>query len=184
MAGDPLYLRSDVQVEPLVDQWYAWPHLIPPATTARNITHRHFRIMESYLNAPQIHANATKNPKMLGGPFIDHGGKRVAEIRALYDRTKRERAPLIELSAAFDELDALMRTAPDGHSLQPLYERIPDRLRGYVELGYDLRDNASFRVVEPLLYRSRFYDPAHQSLMLSATSGDDRPFVLSTPRLE
>ena len=79
-------MRQNIQVEPLIDQWYAWPHLIPPATAARNITERHLKIMESYIHAPQIHANAVKNPKMLGGPFIDHDGKRVDEIRGLRDR--------------------------------------------------------------------------------------------------
>src|SRR5437899_1641946 len=139
--SDALYLRPDVQVEPLVDQWYAWSHLIPPATTARNITHRHFRIMDSYLNAPKVHASAVKNPKMLGGPFIDHAGGRVDEIRALRERTKQARAPLIELSAALEQLDELLRTA-DGHSLQPLYPQVPDMLRGYVELFYDINNNA------------------------------------------
>jgi hypothetical protein len=27
--GPPLYFRQNVQVEPLSDSWYAWPHLIP-----------------------------------------------------------------------------------------------------------------------------------------------------------
>ncbi|HLJ90594.1 MAG TPA: MBL fold metallo-hydrolase, partial [Candidatus Angelobacter sp.] len=61
----PLYLKENVQVEPLIDQWYAWSHLIPPATAARNITERHMKIMDSYISSPQIHANAVKNPKML-----------------------------------------------------------------------------------------------------------------------
>jgi L-ascorbate metabolism protein UlaG (beta-lactamase superfamily) len=181
---DSLYLRQDVQIEPLVDQWYAWAHLIPPATTARNITHRHLRIMDSYLNAPATHAAAVKNPKLLGGPFVDHGGRRVDDVRALRDRIKSTRAPLIELSTALADLDEILRTVPDGHSLQPLYGVVPPPLRGYVELVYDLRHNATFRLVEPLLYRSRFYDPSAQSLMLSITAGDDRPFVMSTPRLE
>lgn len=179
-----LYLRQNVQVEPLVDQWYAWPHLIPPATTARNVTHRHFKIMDSYINGPQIHANAVKNPKMLGGPFIDYGGKRVDEIRELRDRTKRERAALIELSEAIDGLDSMLRSSAKGYSLQPLYEKIPSPLRGYVELLYDLNNHPSFRLLEPLLYRSHYYDPCKQSIMLSTISSDDRPFVLSTPRLE
>lgn len=184
MSAPELYLRHDVQLEPLVDQWYAWAHLIPPATTARNITHRHLRIMDSYLNGPQVHAAAAKNPKLLGGPFIDHGGRRVEDIRALRDRTKTSRAELIELSAALETLNELLRTVPDGHSLQPLYPSVPDILQGYVELFYDIGHHASFRVIEPLLYRSRFYDRSAQSLMLSTTTGDDRPFVLSTPRLE
>src|SRR5689334_22723021 len=100
IQNEPLYLRPNIQVEPLIDGWYAWPHLIPPATAARNITERHMKIMDSYINMPQVHANAVKNPKMLGGPFIDLGGQKVAEIRELRERIKRERAHLLELSAA------------------------------------------------------------------------------------
>jgi L-ascorbate metabolism protein UlaG (beta-lactamase superfamily) len=178
------YLRQNIQVEPLIDHWYAWSYLIPPATAARNITERHIKIMDSYISAPQIHANAVKNPKMLGGPFIDYGGKRVDEVRALRDRIRKERAHLIELSAALQALDAMLRERAKGHSLQPLYAQIPEILRGYVELVYDLNNHPSFRLIEPLLYKSEYYARAQQSLMLSAITNDDRPFVLSTPRLE
>jgi L-ascorbate metabolism protein UlaG (beta-lactamase superfamily) len=184
MSNDKLYLRQDIKVEPLVDHWYAWPHLIPPATLARNITERHLKIMDTYISMPGIHANAVKNPKMLGGPFIDYGGKRVDEIRALRDRTKRERSHLIAFSTALETLSKMLREAATGFSLQPLYEKVPDILRGYVELVYDLNNHASFRLIEPLLYRSDFYDLSQQSLMLGVISNDDRPFVLSTPRLE
>lgn len=182
--GESVYLRPNIQVEPLVDQWYAWSYLIPPATAARNLVERHLKIMDSYVNAPQVHAAAVKNPKMLGGPFIDYDGKRTDEIRALRDETKRKRAELIQLSAAIEELDAMLRAEAQGFSLEPLYSKVPALLRGYVELVYDLNNNPSFRLVEPLLYRSRHYETAAQSLLLSEITGDDRPFVLSTPRLE
>jgi hypothetical protein len=181
---DRLHLRQNVQLEPLVDHWYAWSHLIPPATAARNIAERHLKIMDSYISNPQIHANAVKNPKMMGGPFIDYEGKRVEEIRALRDLIKRERAHLLELSAALGALDALLRESAKGHSLHLLYSKVPEVLRGYVELVYDLNSHPSFRLVEPLLYASKHYDRSQQSLMLSLITGDDRPFVLSTPRLE
>jgi Diiron non-heme beta-hydroxylase N-terminal domain len=51
MNDQPLYLRPNVQVEPLLDLWYTWPHLIPPHTAARNITERHLKIMDSYISA-------------------------------------------------------------------------------------------------------------------------------------
>ena len=54
---------------------------------------------------------------------------------------------------------------------------------GLVELVYDLKNQPSFRLIEPLLYRSSFYDESAQSLMLSLIDQDDRPFVLSTPRM-
>src|SRR5215475_7175048 len=184
MKSDLLYLRPNIQVEPLFDYWYAWSHLIPPATAARNLTERHLKIMDSYINAPQVHANAVKNPKLLGGPFIDYGGKRVDEIKNLREQTKRTRSHLVELSDAIASLDEILRLHATGYSLQPLYEMTPEALKGYVELVYDLNHHPSFRIIEPLLYQSRYYDRSAQSLMLSVVTGDDRPFVLSTPRLE
>lgn len=182
--SEKYYLRQNIQVEPLIDHWYAWPHLVPPATAARNITERHLKIMDSYISNPQIHANAVKNPKMMGGPFIDYGGKRVDEIRALRDRIKKERSHLLELSAAVAALDAMLRESAKGHSVQSLYPKVPEILKGYVELVYDLNNHPSFRLVEPLLYRSKYYDRSQQSLFLSMIQDDARPFVLSTPRLE
>jgi L-ascorbate metabolism protein UlaG (beta-lactamase superfamily) len=184
MNGEPLYLRSDVQVEPLVDQWYAWSFLVPPATTARHITHRHFPILDSYIAAPAVHATAVKNPRMLGGPFVDYAGGRVDEITALRERTVARRTRLIELSRSLEQLEAMLQADAHGHSLIPLYPRVPEALRGFVDLSYDLRNRASFRLIESLLYRTGLYDTTCQSLMLSLTHGDDRPFVMSTPRLE
>jgi len=183
IAQDKFYLRQNIQVEPLVDRWYAWPHLIPPATAARNMTERHNRIMDSYINAPQLHANAVKNPKMLGGPFIDYEGQRVNEIRELRRRTQEERKQLMELSGAIVALDELLRSQAKGYSLHPLYAKVPDPLKGYVELFYDLNNQPSFRLIEPLLYKS-YYDRTLQSFMLQTLTGDNRPFILSTPRLD
>jgi L-ascorbate metabolism protein UlaG (beta-lactamase superfamily) len=184
MNNDLMYLRPNIQVEPLFDYWYAWSHLISPGTAARNLTERHLKIMDSYIVAPQVHAAAVKNPKMAGGPFMDLGGQRVDEVKKLREETKKERAHLIELSEAIGKLDDMLRTHAKGFSLQPLYKETPEILKGYVELVYDLNQNPSYRFIEPLLYRSRYYDRDAQSLALSVVTGDDRPFVLSTPRLE
>src|SRR6201999_1777944 len=118
MNDEQLYLRSDVQIEPLIDQWYAWSQLISPATLSRNMTHRHFKIMDSYISAPAIHANAVKNPKMLGGPFIDYQGGRVSEIRKLKEDTLTRRSDLVAFSQAIEELDAYLRKNAIGYSLQ------------------------------------------------------------------
>jgi L-ascorbate metabolism protein UlaG (beta-lactamase superfamily) len=182
--NDPvLYLRSNVQVEPLFDQWYMWPHLIPPATAACNMVQRHFKIMDSYVGAPEVHAAAIRNPRMRGGPFVDLEGKYVDEVRILRYQTAEKRAKLVGLYRDLAALDSMLRTKAKGFSLHPLYGQIPERLRGYVELVYDLNHSPSFRLIEPLIYRSEFYDTSAQSLMLSLITGDDRPFVLSTPRI-
>jgi L-ascorbate metabolism protein UlaG (beta-lactamase superfamily) len=183
MSNQKLYLKQNVLMEPLVDQWYAWAHLISPATAAMNISERHLRIMNSYIDAPDVHESAVKNPKMLGGPFVDFKRKRVEEMKELKERTLRERARMLALAQAIKDLDAMLRTEPDGSSLEPFYQKVPKPLRGYVELLYDLNNHVSFRFIEALLYQSEFYDPSTQSLMFSLVLHDHRPFVLSTPRL-
>jgi L-ascorbate metabolism protein UlaG (beta-lactamase superfamily) len=184
MTEQNYYLKQNIVLEPLIDQWYAWSHLVSPATAAMNIVGRHLRIMESYVSAPQVHAAAVKNPAMMGGPFIDHAGDRVKEISDLIARTKEQRANMIEMAAALKELDEMLKNEAKGFSLEPLYEKVPACLRGYVELVYDLNNQPSFRVIEALMYESPYYNPSAQSLMLSLIQQDDRPFVLSTPRLK
>jgi L-ascorbate metabolism protein UlaG (beta-lactamase superfamily) len=181
---DKLFLRPNIAVEPLIDQWYAWPHLIAPATAARNLTHRHLRIMESYLENPEAHAAASRAPGLAGGPFMNFEHNQVAAISALRDHTVAARRNLIEMSAAIDELDSLLNEQAKGYSLEPLYRLVPAALQGYVELGYDLRNQASFRFIERLLYTSKYHDPAAQSFRLSAINDDSRPFIFSTPRLD
>lgn len=177
------YLRQNVQMEPLFNQWYAWPHLISPATAAMNIPNLHLKIMKSYISAPQIHASAVKNPAMLGGPFIDYEGKRVGEIKALMERTMDEQAHMLKFAESVKALDDMLRKEGNGYSLEPFYPRVPDNLRGYVELVYDLNNNASVRFIERLLYKSDYYNPSSQSILLSLVEQDYRPFALSTPRL-
>jgi L-ascorbate metabolism protein UlaG (beta-lactamase superfamily) len=183
MQEPKLYLKQNVQCEPLFNQWYAWTHLIAPHTAAMFIANLHLKIMKSYVAAPQIHANAVKNPAMLGGPFIDYQGGRVDEIRALTDRTAKESAHMIEFAEAIKALNELLNNEAKGFSLEPLYEKIPQTLKGYVELVYDLNNNPSIRFLEGLLYKSRYYNPEKQSLLLSLIDQDDRAFALSTPRL-
>jgi L-ascorbate metabolism protein UlaG (beta-lactamase superfamily) len=167
-----------------VDGWYAWAHLLPPATFARNLTERHLRIIDSYISAPEGHRAAVKNPKLLGGPFMDFPENKVGAVQAMRDRIMRERGGLIALSRALEELDRLLQAEASGYGLEALYERVPEALQGYVELTYDLSNHPSFRLLEPLLYNSEYYDRTLQSLTLASISEDERPFVLSTPRIE
>jgi L-ascorbate metabolism protein UlaG (beta-lactamase superfamily) len=181
---DLVYVRPNLAIEPLVDNWYAWSHLISPATAALNIRERHLKIMNSYIQNPQIHASAVKNPKMLGGPFIDYDGKRVDEIVALRDNTMSHCADQLELCEAITQLNQLLAKEGKGYSLTPLYAKVPEPLRGYVELFYDLNNHASYRLFESIFYKSKYYNESLQSLNLFLVSDDDsRSFVLSTPKL-
>ena len=179
------YLKSNVALEALVDRWYAWSHLISPATAAMNIKERHLKIMNSYIKNPKIHAAAVAKPEMLGGPFIDYKGGRVEEIKVLADKIVEKRSHLLNFANAVVELNELLQGQAKGHSLDPLYEKVPEILRGYVELYYDLNDQVNFRFFEALLYKSEYYDESLQSISLQLVNSDtQRSFVLSTPRLD
>ena len=121
MKNGAYYVKPNVMAEPLVDGWYAWAHLIPPATAARNLTERHIRIMDSYIESPDTHEAAVKNPALLGGPFMDLGRNRVDEVKALRDRTLNQRSHLISLSRSIEQLDAMLREKATGYSLESLY---------------------------------------------------------------
>ncbi|AZL16328.1 MBL fold metallo-hydrolase [Rickettsiales endosymbiont of Stachyamoeba lipophora] len=176
------FLKSTVKAEPLIWRWYAWPYLIPPVTAGCNIIERHLKIMQSYVQNPQIHAQAVKDPKMLGGPFIDLEGKFVDEIKELIEWTKSECADLISLSNAIKEANKLLQNEATGGSVEEIYKKLPSNIRGHVELVYDLNHHPSLRLIEPTLYKT-YYDDRHQEIALSDTISDYRKFVLSTPRL-
>lgn len=184
MSQEKYYLKPNIVLEPLIDQWYAWTHLVFPPTAGLNFKHRHLKIMNSYVQAPQIHAAAAKNPKMLGGPFMNYEGIRKEEVKELINNTKEKRAGYLALADAIHELDAMLLEKGDGYSLEHLYEEVPDMLKGYVELNYDLNSRPMYKLIEPLIYKSELYDESAQSIAIWETNNDERPFVLSTARLQ
>jgi L-ascorbate metabolism protein UlaG (beta-lactamase superfamily) len=184
MSTQEVYLKPNVVIEPLVDRWYAWSHIISPATAAMNITGRHLKIMNSYIQAPQIHAAAVQNPKMKGGPFMDLGGGKVDKVKKLRDETMEKEKDMLEFSDAVKELDKLLKLHAKGFSLDPLYEMVPAPLKGYVELVYDLNGRPTYRFFESLLYSSKYYRESSQSIAMWITNNDERPFCLSTPRVD
>lgn len=179
-----VYLRPDTVLQPLVDRWYAWSHLVAPVTLAFNHLERHLKIMDSYVAAPHVHAAAIGERGLVGGPFLDLKGRRADDVAALAATIRERRGPLLELAKAVRELSTTLAAEATGHSIEPFYARVPDALRGYVELGYDLHNRPHVRLLEPLLYASKYYDPTAQSVELFTMQGDRRPFVLSTPSLD
>lgn len=177
------YLKPNVKIEPIIWYWYAWPHLIPPATAACNLVQRYIKTMESYIESPDIHAQAVKNPKLLGGPFIDLNGEKVEEVKELLDYTKVRCKKLIELEEALKSFDKYLQTEAKGQPLDELYKLLPEGLKGNVELVYDLNNYPSIRLIEALLYQN-YYSDTEQAILLSEVNEDHRAFVLSTPYFE
>jgi L-ascorbate metabolism protein UlaG (beta-lactamase superfamily) len=184
MSTNLKYLKPNALVEPLFNQWYAWSHLIPPATAAMYMRNSHLKVMKSFIANPQMHITALKDPAMISGPFMSYGLDDLNDIRALAQETESRQAALLKLAEAIQELDQTLGEEARGDSLEPFYKRVPEELRGYVELVYDMNNHPSVRFIEGLLYQSPYYDESAQSVAMSLVNKDERPFVLNTPRLE
>ena len=115
--------------------------------------------------------------------FIDLDITQVSEIQELINKTKKDCAELILLHDAFKELDKSLQAEAQGDSLESCYARIPNPLKGLIELVYDLNHHPSIRLIEPLLYQ-KYYSTECQRIALSDTKSDFRKFVLSTPRID
>lgn len=184
MDTTAVYLKKNALIEPLYNQWYAWSYLIAPQTAAMFVANAHLKLMQSFVASPQIHVSALKNPAMRGGPFLDVPAERVNEVKEVYERTLKNQGHMVEFFEAVKAFDKVLVEEGKGFSLEGFYKRVPEALRGYVELVYDLRDNASMRFLEGLLYKSKYYSVSSQSLCMSLMQPDAREFVLSTPRLK
>ncbi len=183
MQQQQYYLKEDVYFEPLILKWYAWPYLLPPASAAMNISGRSLRLMKSFVANHQLHLAASNDPKLSGGDFVNCGEDQLEAVRNLIVDIETQHRDYLDFRKAVTRLNELLAQAK-GLSLEPLYAQVPEVLRGYVELVYDMNHSASFRLIEGLLYGSDLYKPTAQSISLGLLDKvKARPFVLSSPRL-
>ncbi|MCK9894101.1 MBL fold metallo-hydrolase [Frankia sp. AgB32] len=183
MAEEGRFLRPNVIIEPLVDRFYAWAHTVAPIQASMNLAFLQVPMLESYLQAPKVHLEASGNPAMRGGYFVNIEEDRVGEVKELLATIKRGRVDMLRFAEAIVAADDLVRREANGVDLTPLYKKLPSELAGLVELAYDTGNQPSIRFIEPLVYKSAAYLEDRQSIQLSLESGTERPFILSTPRL-
>lgn len=180
---EPRFLRSNVVIEPLVDRFYAWLHTVAPVQAALNLEQVQLPLLESYAQNPQVHLTASDNPELRGGYFVGIEEQRADEVARLAKEIRQNRERMLEFAAAIAQADDLVRNNATGFDLSPLYPKLPSALNGLVEIVYDTVNQASLRFMEPVAYRSPYYDESRQSVQLSLDQGVERPFILSTPRL-
>jgi L-ascorbate metabolism protein UlaG (beta-lactamase superfamily) len=183
MDDEPKFLRPNVIIEPLVDRFYAWLHSVAPVQSAMNLAFLQVPLLESYLQSPQVHVNASRNPELRGGFFVNIDSERSGEVRELLTSIKRDRAAQLRFAEAIAKAEEIVRQGATGFDLTPLYPKLPAELAGLVEVAYDTNNQPSMRYLEPLAYESSAYAEDRQSVQLSIEPGTERPFIMSTPRL-
>lgn len=185
MENEPRYRLADSTViEPLVNCWSAWSHLISPVPASLHLSQHQIKTLRSYLENPEFHVKAAHDPELAGGPFSDVPVKRADEIMKLLASTEKKQEANLRLARTVIEFHNRLVAEATGQSLEPYYQTIPAELRGYVELVYDYYHNPTVRFFEGLLYESEYYDKSLQSLKIFQVQRDNsRPFFMSTPRL-
>ena len=185
MSDKEVYRLADsTAVEPLINNWLAWSDTISPAPYSMHLVHYQLKTLNSYLSSPEAHLKASRNPKFMGGPFVDIPPARSGEVRQLLDETMKSQRENIEFAGALTQFYDQLSKEAKGQSLEPYYEKKPAALNGYVELNYDYYNHPIVRFFESLLFESPYYNKQNQSLRIFQQQHDDsRPFFLNTPRL-
>ncbi len=180
--GRTVYLTPQTKIEPLMYGWHAWAHLLAPLQHGLNIVNRHTSILRSFVTTPLMHVAASRNPALVGGPFIDLPATAAPAVRAFMDTTLREGAPIIELANAYLDFNRKLQSEANGFSLEEHYHAIPPPLRGLLELFYDVDSHPRMRFFEELLAELGLNNNAQQ-LYIGPMADDERKFFLSNPRV-
>lgn len=177
-------LSTSAVVEPLVNRWVAWSHLLPPVPSSLHLLYYQIKILKSYLADPKVHVRTCQNPKLRSGPFVAIAEEKADEVRDFLARTEESLRGNIELAKITIDFQNFLLREAKGLSLDAYYEKLPEAMRGYVELVYDYCHRPALRFFEGLLYKSPYYRNDLQSFRLFRQQRDgDRAFIMSTPRL-
>lgn len=176
-------LARNVKIEPLVDRWYAWTHLLCPVQQALNLTFRYLPIARSFVANPAVHIAAAEDPTMFGGPFLSLPLSAVDAVRRYVAQTEVDRAEALSLAQALRDFETRLKTTSSGYSLDEFRTQTPTSLSGRIELSYDRHSQPGLRILEEMFDRDDLGLSRAQGVLLNTDKDVDRPFFLSTPRL-
>lgn len=182
MEGTLYYLKPGVIIEPVIGNWYAHSYLISPATYPMVLKDK-VKLMQSFVASPELHEMATQDSEVVGRTFLNVPAAKVKCIEEMLEMTIAENGKYLEFADAVNALYLLLLKDAKGYSLEGLYRQVPERLKGYVELLYDVNNQPGFRFFESMLYRSGFQKSSAQGLYFYEMDPALRGNILDTPRM-
>ncbi|CAM3104142.1 MBL fold metallo-hydrolase [Corallococcus sp. ZKHCc1 1396] len=183
--SETLYRLADhTCVAPLVQGWTAWWMTVAPVPASLHVHKAQLPLLQAYLQSPEFHARASKDAALSGGTFVGIAPERAGEVKALLQQMQESQVDRVRLAEALEEFQGWLVEEAKGQSLEPLYEKLPEPLRGLVELSYDYINRPFVRMMEGALYRAGYHKPQLQSLRLLPLESDaSRPHLFTTPYL-
>lgn len=177
-------LADSTAIEALVDNWVAWPHTFSPVVYSLHLLNYQKKTLASYLQNSALHLKSSSNPKLLGGAFVNVPVERLPDVKDLLKRLESEHSDDLRLAQDLLSFQNFLDKEAVGQCIEAYYEKMPESLRGYVELLYDYNSRPIVRCIESLLYKSPHYKNHLQSLRLFTQTHDRaRAYYMSTPRL-
>jgi L-ascorbate metabolism protein UlaG (beta-lactamase superfamily) len=181
---DHAFLRTHVKVEPLVDRWPAWTHILAPPQQAMNLAFRYLPALQSFVSSPGVHIAAAQDPEMYGGPFVALPLDAVPAVQAYIAEVTEKRAEALRFAQQFREFDRRLLTAAQGYSLNEHRLDMPEALKGRIELVYDLNKHPKMKLLEEMFEEDDMGLRASEGVRIHDTPDVQRHFFLSTPYLD
>src|SRR6185369_8439824 len=85
-------LADSTVVEPLINNWLAWSYAVAPVPASLHLADYQIRMLKSYLQDPQSHVNASHDPNLMGGPFVNIAVERAGAVKQLLADTEKRLA--------------------------------------------------------------------------------------------
>ena len=112
-------LADSTVVEPLVQQWSAWPQLLSPIPASLHLSNYQLPALEAYLREPLEHVRASRDPEMIGGPFVDIAPERAGGIEQLLRETLEGRDEQRQLARSVISFHNQLLEEAHGQCLEP-----------------------------------------------------------------
>lgn len=177
-------LSTSVIAEPLILQWYAQPWLYSPKTAAFLLINEKLPLLEQYLEDSDIANQANQWQELKNAAFVALDNKHFNAVENLYNLMKGCLQKHHDFIATFFELNEAILKNDSIEQAEQLIKTLPEGLRPYVEIYYELNHQLQFSLSEPLLYHSNYFLKDKQSIRLYSTTTDERPPVNTTPRVD
>ena len=95
-------------MEPLIYQWPAWLNLVSPLTSGFFFQNHYMKLLRSFVEYPQLHQQACKDPKLTGGFFVNLNDEFHEQANHLLHDMNEKLAPLIALTNDILRFNELM----------------------------------------------------------------------------
>lgn len=182
--NETFYLKPEVKLDPLINSWPAWSHIIAPIQNAMHAAFRHLPMLQSFVKNPSLHYNASKQTENYAGPYVQLPAEEINSVQRLLTQARSgPQKELIEFAKSVREFSRALPEVTRGRPLAEAYGKLPSPLQGCTEIVYAAENVPVLRFVEPILYRSSLQRAQQQSLCLSLVREDARPFFMNTPLL-